>query len=79
MAFTEATNGCGDRISRQGGLGEETYRGACLEHVGQLTLRVYKNQYHRVYGLVIALLKCLSKIEATLFSEVHVDKCDVGS
>ena len=79
MAFTEATNGCSDRISRQSGLGEETYGGACLEHVGQLRLRVCRYQYHRDRSLVIAVLKCLSKIEATLFSEIHIDKCDVGS
>src|ERR1700733_2290499 len=57
MAFTEATNGCGDRISRQSGLGEETYGGACLEHVGQVRLRVCRYQYYPGRSLVIALLK----------------------
>jgi len=79
MAFTEATNGCGDRISRQGGLGEETYRGACLKHVGQVRLRVGRYQYYPDRHLVVAVLKRLSKIEAALFSEIHIDKCDVGS
>jgi len=79
MAFTEATNGCGDRTSRQGGLGEETYRGACLDHVGQVRLRVCRYQYHRDRCPVVAFLKCLSKIEAALFAEIHIDKRDVGS
>ena len=79
MAFTEATNGCGDRASRQGGLGEEAYRGACLDHVGQVRLRVCRYQYHRDPPPVVAFLKCLSKIEAALFAEIHIDKRDVGS
>ena len=54
MAITEATNGCGDRISRQGGLGEETYRGACLEHIGQVRLRVCGYRYYRDRHPVVA-------------------------
>ena len=48
-----------------GGLGEEAYRGACLDHVGQVRLRVCGYQYHRDRRPVVAFLKCLSKIEAT--------------
>ena len=79
MTMTEATNGCGDRTSRQGGLGEEAYRGACLDHIGQVRLRVCGYQYHRDRRPVVAFLKCLSKIEAALFAEIHIDKRDVGS
>ena len=79
MTMTEVTNGCGDRTSRQRGLGQETYRGACLDHVGQVRLRVGGNQYHRHRRPVVAFLKCLSKIEAALVAEIHIDKRDVGS
>ncbi|MDT5306875.1 MAG: hypothetical protein QOE48_2550 [Mycobacterium sp.] len=79
MTFTDATYGCGDRTSRQGGLGNETYRGAGLDNVRKIRLRVCRDQYHRDRRPVVAILKCLSKIEAALFSEIHIDKCDVGS
>lgn len=79
MAFTEATNGCGDPTSRQGRLGEKTYRGAYLDHVGQVQLRVRRYQYHRDRPPVVTVLKCLSKIKAALFTEIHIDKRDVGS
>ena len=45
----------------------------------KIRLRVCRDQYHRDRHPVVAILKCLSKIEAALFSEIHIDKCDVGS
>ncbi len=76
--MTEATNRGHDRTSGQVGLGEETYRGARLDHVGQIRLRVCGYQYHRDRPPVVTFLKCLSKIEAALVAEIHIDKRDVG-
>ena len=78
MTMAEAANGCGNRTSRQSGLGEEAYRGAGLDHVGQVRFRVGGYQYHRDRRPAVAFLKCLSKIETALFAEIHIDKCDVG-
>ena len=78
MTMIEAANGRGDRTSRQGRLGEEAYRGPCLDHVGQVRLRARGYQYHRDRRPIVAFLKRLSKIEAALFAEIHIDKRDVG-
>jgi len=79
LAFTETTEGCGDRTGGKRRLGEETYGGAGLEHVRQVRLGVGRDQYDRSRCRAVDLVKSLREIEAAFFADIYVDQCYVGS